>query len=140
VRPNRRIQIATALSCLGLLLAAPAATGGGSPFDPCRQQPCKAKLRIVRDVTKWRSAQTFYPYNEALVSALRVRGRKLRLDGAFGPGGCRSRYIGSGLMAIVKVCGNVTPLRVRIARLKGRKAKLVVTYRAVPLMRGDARR
>jgi hypothetical protein len=137
VRPKPRIQLAAALSCLGLLCTAPAATGGG-PYDPCRQQPCKATLRIAADLTKWRSAETFYPRNEGLVTVLRVEGRKLRLDGVFGPGGCRSRYLGSGLMAIVKACDGVTPLRLRVTRLKGKRAKLVVHYQAVPAMRGDA--
>jgi hypothetical protein len=137
VRPKPRILAATAASCLALLLSAVPASSGG-PDDPCRQEPCRAKLRIRSDVTKWFSAQTFYPRNEALVAVLRVEGRKLAFDEAFGPGACRSRYVGSGLMVIVKACGDVTPLRVRATRLKGPNRRLNVSYQAIPAIRGDA--
>ena len=137
VRPERRIPIAIALACAVLLgIAAPAA--GGGPDSPCRSAPCRAKLLVDDETSKWRSIETFYPRNEALATVLKVKGRKLRLDDTFGPGHCRARYMGSGLMVLVKICGGATPVRVRADRLKGKRGSLVITYRALPAMRGDA--
>ena len=118
-------------------MTAPGASGGGSPDAPCRLDPCSAKLYVGDELEKWRSTEIFYPRNEVLIANLRVRGRKLRMDGTFGPGGCRSRHVGSGLVAIVKRCGDATPLRVRAVRFKGRRGPLGIRYRAEPELRGD---
>jgi hypothetical protein len=139
VRLERRIPVAIALACAGLLGLAAPATGGGGPDSPCRTDPCKAKLHVAGETAKWRSIETFYPHNETLSTLLKVKGRKLRLDGTFGPGACRARYMGSGLMVVVKICGDATPVRVRATRFKGRRGNLVITYQALPAMRGDAR-
>jgi len=137
VRLERRIEIAIASSCLALMAAAPPAAGGG-PDDPCRAEACTAKLHVADETARWRSIETFYPQNEEVAVTLTVRGRKLRLDDTFGPNECRSRYLGSDLVAIVKACGDVTPLRVRASRFKGKRGNLVIGYQALPAMRGDA--
>jgi hypothetical protein len=137
MRLQRRLAIAAGLSCLALMTAAPPAAGGGTPDDPCRQAPCRVRLHVADETARWRSFETFYPQNEEVATTLRVSGRKLRLDETFGPSGCRSRYAGSGLVAIVKACGDVTPLRVRANRFKGKRRDLVIAYQALPAMRGD---
>ena len=138
MRFERRIPVALALACAALLGAGTPAAGGDGPDSPCRTSPCKARLLVGYERTKWRSVETFYPRNEAVRAQLRVNGRKLRFDGSFGPGGCRWRYLGSGLVVVVKVCGDVTPIRVRADRFKGKRSSLSVAYQAAPAVRGDA--
>ena len=137
VRPQRRIRFAVAAACAAMLASAAPAAPAIGPDGPCRIESCTAKLLVDAERAKWRSTETFYPQNEEIRTLLRVRGRKLRFDVSFGPGGCRSRYLGSGLMVVVKVCGDATPVRIRAERFKGRRGNLSISYRAAPAIRGD---
>lgn len=63
-------------------------------------------------------------------------GRRLRLLERWGPQQCRAASRGSGIIALVKACGSQTPLRLRAYRLKRKRLKLVVAYRATPVLSG----
>ncbi len=128
--------IAAAGATLALAIAAPAALGGADPTAPCRTTACKAEMKVGADELKWRSIENFYPQNEELAATLTARGRKLRVLETWGPDGCRSAYRGSGVVAVVKACGEETPLRIRAYRMKRKRVKLVVSYRATPVMAG----
>jgi hypothetical protein len=119
----------------GMLLSAPLA-GAADPSAPCRVSPCRAEMKVGTDEVRWRSVESFYPANERVKAVLSARGRRLRLLERWGPEGCRGAYRGSGIVAVVKACGAETPLRVRSYRLKRRAVKLVVAYRATPMMGG----
>ena len=114
--------VAAAGITLVLAIAAPAALGGADPAAPCRATACKAEMKVGADELKWRSIENFYPQNEELAATLTARGRNLRVLETWGPEGCRSAYRGSGIVAVVKACGEETPLR--------------VSYRATPVMAG----
>ena len=112
----------------GMLLSISLA-GAADPSAPCRVSPCRAEMRVGPDEVRWRSVESFYPANERVKAVLRARGRRLRLLERWGPRG-------SGIVAVVKACGPETPVRVRAYRLKRRAVKLVVAYRASPVMGG----
>ena len=121
-----------ALVSIGLLVTTAPALGdaaypGGAS---CRADRCEARLRVGSDETKWRSIETFYPNNERIVAALKAKGRRLELVEAWGPKRCRRAYHGAGIVAVVKACGEATPLRVRAYRIKRKRIKLYVGYRA----------
>ena len=135
VRPLRTSLLAIALaSACALLLTA--AAGGSGPDSPCRSTPCVAQLKVGPDELKWRSIELFYPANEELDATLTARGRRLALVESWGPGDCRGAYRGSGIVAVAKACGDSTPLRVRAYRHKRKRIRLVVSYRATPVMTG----
>jgi hypothetical protein len=119
----------------GMLLLTPFA-GAADPSAPCRVSPCRAELKVGPDEVRWRSVESFYPANERVKTVLSARGRRLRLLERWGPEGCRRANRGSGIVAVVKACGPETPVRVRAYRLKRRAVKLVVAYRASPVMGG----
>jgi hypothetical protein len=126
------------LACLALLGTAVPAVVRAHPDDPCRLSACEVRLKVGEDETKWRSIETFYPFNEQVVVTLKARGRPLTAVETWGPGGCRTAYNGSGIVAVAKACGSQTPLRVRAYRMKRKRTKLVVAYRALPTTRsGD---
>jgi hypothetical protein len=120
---------------VGVLLSTPFA-GAADPSAPCRVSPCRAEMKVGPDELRWRSVETFYPANERLKAVLSARGRRLRLVERWGPERCRGAYRGSGIVAVVKACGPETPVRVRAYRLKRRAVKLVVAYRATPMISG----
>jgi hypothetical protein len=135
-RTSSSALIVAAGATLVLAIATPAALGGADPAAPCRATACWAEMKVGEDELKWRSIENFYPHNEELAATLTARGRNLRVLETWGPEGCRSAYRGSGIVAVVKACGEETPLRIRAYRMKRKRVKLVVSYKATPVMGG----
>jgi hypothetical protein len=128
---------AGALVALALLAAPASVLGGADPSAPCRPTACEAEMKVGLDELKWRSIETFYPANEDLTATLTARGKTLRAVETWGPDDCRTAYRGSGTIAVVKACGDATPLRLHAYRVKKRKRiELVVSYQAAPTMMG----
>lgn len=134
---RRRIGIPVLFAAVSgaMALLAPQAGSGSAPVD-CREVTCTAPIDKGKRVVKWASPEAFYPNNEQIFADLSTDGGPLELVRSYGAEGCRHRFFGGGISALVKACGDVTSLRVRAVRVKRRALPLRITYSAAAAMDG----
>ena len=127
-RPGATALIAAALG-LALLTTASAATAAAEPR--CRKAACRETVTVGPTGIRFRSDERFQPGVERVVVRLYAGGDELVTLWREGELGCRRHLRGSGIRAIVSVCGAETPIRVTARRPAG-IVRMEIVYRARP--------
>lgn len=136
VNPRRCASLSVlAAAFASFALLAPQVGSGSMPVD-CREVTCSATFDVGKTARKWASPEAFYPNNEQVFAALATARGPLTLLRTYGAEMCRHRFFGGGISALVKACGDMTPVRVRAVQLK-RGARARPRFRGV-LARSDA--
>jgi hypothetical protein len=126
---------AFAAAFASLALLAPQAGSGSAPVE-CREVTCSTSFMVGERSVKWSSPQVFYPNNERVFADLTTDRGPMTLVQSYGAEGCKHRFFGSGVSALVAACGSNSSLRVRAFRVKRGARPLSIVYSASAAMDG----
>lgn len=136
VSRRRNAALCAFAAAFGALALLAPQTGSGSAPVECREVTCSTSFMVGERTVKWVSPQVFYPNNERVFADLSTDRGPMTLIRSYGAEGCKHRFFGSGISALVTACGSYSSLRVRALRIKMGARPLSIVYSASAAMDG----